>query len=115
MKLPSDRVVEYSWWKPPDVWGSGRHFGKKVFEKLTKDKCCRNVTCNLAWTDPTANTVMQEDISLAMVENFVLDDFLDSSMHAMADSAVAEDAYGAASAPELAENQPRPYDLAGSS
>ena len=46
----------------------------------------RNVICNLAWTDPSENTVLQQDISLAMVENVVIDTFMDPTMHEPTDS-----------------------------
>ena len=59
----------------------GCHYGGKIFEALEEKKTVRNITCNLAWTDAAANTVLQEDISVAMVENFVIDTFLDNSMH----------------------------------
>lgn len=63
---------------------SGRLYSK-LMEEIKKKNILRQVTCNLAWTDPAENTVMQEDISLAMVENFVVDTFMGSRMHEAVD------------------------------
>ena len=37
----------------------GGHVGKKVLTKCAEKGECRNVSCNLCWTDPTENTPMQ--------------------------------------------------------
>ena len=34
----------------------GTHYGRKVFDAIASKGEVRNVTCNLAWTSPTANT-----------------------------------------------------------
>ena len=70
-----------------DDGASGRSY-KELYKLIGTKKKIDMVTCNLAWTDPVGNTVMQEDISLAMVENFVLDTFMDNSMRETAESAV---------------------------
>ena len=59
---------------------TGGHYGHKMYELLADKKEVRNVSCNLCWTAPTANTVLQEDITLALVENFALDMFMDNGM-----------------------------------
>ena len=74
---------------------SGRSYSK-LFEFIKNKKNIQMVTCNLAWTDPAANTIMQEDISLEMVENFTIETFLDPSMQAPVDSTVGEGAAASA-------------------
>ena len=59
----------------------GTHYGECVYKRLESHGSVKNVSCNLSWTDPTANTMLMEDISLAMVENFVIDTFVDQSVH----------------------------------
>eukprot|EP00974_Lingulodinium_polyedra_P062449 6029380-Lingulodinium_polyedra.AAC.1 len=34
----------------------GTRYGSKLLDMVTEDRPIRNVMCNLAWTNPTANT-----------------------------------------------------------
>ena len=56
---------------------TGTHYGDKVYELLATKKEVRNVACNLAWTDPLENTSLQSNISMATVERFALDMYVD--------------------------------------
>ena len=40
----------------------------------------RNVTCNLAWTSPTANTRLQENITLELVQSFAMDMYMSNDV-----------------------------------
>ena len=87
----------------------GRAYGTALFEQLKTQTVVRNVTCNLAWTDPAENTPLQDDISLSMVENWVLDFFMDPKMFVAAASASTEgEACEADSVPE--DDRPVPPD-----
>ena len=55
----------------------GGHVGKKVLTKCAEKGECRNVSCNLCWTDPTENTPMQEAISFEAVAMWTLDTYMD--------------------------------------
>ena len=55
----------------------GGHYGKKVLTKCAEKGQCRNISCNLAWTDPTDNTPMQENISYEAVAMWALDTYVD--------------------------------------
>ena len=58
---------------------TGTHYGDKVYELLTTKKEVRNVSCNLSWTDPVENTSLQGNISMATVERFALDMYVDTT------------------------------------
>ena len=58
----------------------GTHYGEKVYEILKSKKEVRNISCNLAWTDPVANTVLQSNTSMATVERFALDMYVDTTV-----------------------------------
>ena len=58
---------------------TGTHYGDKVYELLETKKELRNVACNLTWTDPVENTVLQSNISMATVERFALDMYVDTT------------------------------------
>ena len=58
---------------------TGTHYGDKVYELLLTKKEVRNVACNLAWTDPLENTSLQSNISMATVERFALDMYVDTT------------------------------------
>ena len=58
---------------------TGTHFGSKVLTKAVDCGECRNVSGNLAWTDPTANTPMQLGISYEAVAQWVLDTYVDTT------------------------------------
>ena len=81
---------------------TGTHYGEKVYELLKKKKEIRNVACNLAYTDPTENTVLQTEISFSTVERFALDMFVNIAPgtddkvagSAASDIVVAEDGSG---------------------
>ena len=51
-----------------DAGAVGTHYGSKVLEAISEVRPIRNVTCNLAWTNPTANTPLQTEISKEVVE-----------------------------------------------
>ena len=87
----------------------GRAYASALFDQLKTQTVVRNVTCNLAWTDPAENTPLQDDISLSMVENWVLDTFMDPKMFVAAASASTEgEACEADSVPE--DDRPVPPD-----
>ena len=52
---------------------------KMVYQVLAEKKEVRNVACNLAFTDPTGNTMLQKNISFATVERFAIDMFIDTA------------------------------------
>ena len=54
---------------------TGGHYGSRLYDKLPEEREVRNVTCNMAWTHPTENTVLQQHISWATVEQFTVDFF----------------------------------------
>ena len=56
---------------------TGTHYGEKVFQALPTKREVRNVSCNLAFTDPTGNTMLQKNISFATVERFAIDMYVD--------------------------------------
>ena len=58
---------------------TGTHYGDKVYEILATKKESRNVACNLAWTGPVENTNLQRNISMATVERFALDMYVDTT------------------------------------
>ena len=58
---------------------TGTHYGDKLYEVLVVKKEVRNVACNLTWTHPVENTNLQRDISLATVERFALDMYVDTT------------------------------------
>ncbi|CAK0858880.1 unnamed protein product, partial [Prorocentrum cordatum] len=60
---------------------TGTHYGKKVFECLATKGEVRNVSCNLCWTNPSANSALQQDIALELVENFAADMYLVATAH----------------------------------
>ena len=83
---------------------TGGHYGDKVFEFLKTKGEIRNITCNLAWTAPIANTVLQKDISYEIVERFALDMFIDvTAAPGVAASAAADGAAGSAADVENVE------------
>ena len=59
----------------------GCHYGQVMYTTLEAHKVVRNVACNLAWTDPSASTQLQQDISLAMVAILVIGALMDLTMH----------------------------------
>ena len=71
---------------------TGNHYGDKVYIALKEKKEVRNVTCNLAWTHPTANTMLQTHISLATVQRFAIDTFIDTAPDTPDDAQVAASA-----------------------
>jgi len=78
---------------------TGTHYGEKVFQALPTKREVRNVACNLAYTDPTGNTMLQKDISFATVERFAIDMYVDVTHADTAEDGVAASA--AADKPEL--------------
>ena len=56
---------------------SGGHYGKKVLAKAVEQGEVRNISCNLCWSDPLANTPMQENISYDNVANWAVDTYTD--------------------------------------
>lgn len=54
----------------------GCPYDSSLLAQLAANKKICGVPSNLAWTDPAKNTVLQEDIPLSMVANFVCDMFL---------------------------------------
>ena len=82
---------------------TGGHYGDKVFELLKTKGEIRNITCNLAWTSPTKNTVLQNDISYASVERFALDMFTDVTATNVVAASAADGAAGAAADGESSE------------
>ena len=56
---------------------TGVHYGTKVYDILPVKKEIRNVSCNLAFTDPIGNTILQKNISYATVERFAIDMYID--------------------------------------
>ena len=89
---------------------TGSHYGDKVYEVLASKKEVRNIACNLAWTDPNPiqNTVLQSAISLATVERFALDMYVDTSVAgsaaAVAGSAAVETAVAGSAAMSGGDN-----------
>ena len=81
---------------------TGTHYGEQVDQALAEKKEVRNFSCNLAFTDPTANTVLQKDISFATVERFALDMFVDTVSVTPDDDQVAASA--ATDASQVAED-----------
>ena len=81
---------------------TGTHYGEHVYEFLKIKKEIRNIACNLAYTDPTENTVLQTEISFSTVERFALDMFVNIAPgtddkvagSAASDIVVAEDGSG---------------------
>ena len=59
--------------------GTGCNYDDKVYEILETKKQVRNVACNLTWTHPTENTILQSNISFQTVERFALDFFVDTT------------------------------------
>ena len=63
----------------------GTHYEvKKMYEILMSKKEVHNVTCNLTWTEPVENTVLQSNISMVTVERFTLDMYVDMTAVASA-------------------------------
>lgn len=58
---------------------TGTHYGDKVYEVLATKKEIRNIACNLTWTNPVENTNLQCNISMATVERFALDMYVDTT------------------------------------
>ena len=58
---------------------TGQHYGQKLYEVLASKKEVRNVACNLAFTDPTGNTMLQKNISFVTVERFAIDMCVDTA------------------------------------
>ena len=58
---------------------TGTRCGTKVLTKAAECGECRNVSGNLAWTDPMANTPMQLGISYEAVAQWVLDTYVDTT------------------------------------
>ena len=63
-----------------DTDAVGTHHGANLLDLITAERPIRNVTCNLAWTDPTGNTPLQTDISKELVEAFALDMYMSNEM-----------------------------------
>ena len=57
-----------------------------------RKKEVRNVACNLAYTDPNGNTMLQKNISFATVERFAIDMFIDTASVTPANDQVAASA-----------------------
>ena len=58
---------------------TGGHFGPGVLQKAAEQGECRNISANLAWTDPTENTPMQLSISFEAVAQWTLDTYTDAN------------------------------------
>ena len=58
---------------------TGTRYGETVYQSLAEKKEVRNVSCNLAFTDPTGNAMLQRSISFATVERFAIDMFIDTA------------------------------------
>ena len=56
---------------------TGTHYGDKIYQILPEKGEIRNVTCNLTFTDPIENTMLQKTISYATVERFAIDMYID--------------------------------------
>ena len=57
---------------------TGNHYGDKVYEFLKTKREVRNISCNLTWTSPVENTSLQSNISMATVERFALDMYVNT-------------------------------------
>ena len=94
----------------------GTHYEvKKMYEILMSKKEVHNVTCNLTWTEPVENTVLQSNISMVTVERFTLDMYVDmtavasavkvaGSAASVAGSAAAESAVAGSAAKSSGDN-----------
>jgi len=71
---------------------TGVHYGQKVYEILPEEKEIRNAICNLAFTDPIGNTMLQKNISFATVERFAIDMYIDTASVTPDDDQVAASA-----------------------
>ena len=71
---------------------TGTHYGEKVYQLLPEKGEIRNVTCNLTFTDPIENTMLQKTISFATVERFAIDMFIDTASVTPDDDQVAASA-----------------------
>ena len=56
---------------------TGTHYGEQVYQGLAEKQEVRNVSCNLAFIDPTGNAMLQRGISFATVERFAIDMLID--------------------------------------
>ena len=63
-----------------DADAVGSQYGTKVLETIASKGEVRNVTCNLAWTGGTANTPLQADSTIAVVEAFAMDMYMSNAM-----------------------------------
>ena len=84
---------------------TGTHYGACVYAHIKNKGEIRNVTCNLAWTNPTANTVLQKDITCETVERMALDLFVDVTATDGVAASAADGAAGAADEGEGAESR----------
>ena len=71
---------------------TGNHYGDKVYIALKEKKEVRNITCNLAWTHPLENTMLQEHITLEAVQTFAIDFFTNTAPDTQDDAQVAASA-----------------------
>ena len=76
--------------KQEDLGAVGVHFGSKILEKANSTGECRNVTCNLPWTGPTANSPIGGDISFDLVAAWTQDHYLDPTSFAAKAAQVAQ-------------------------
>ena len=58
---------------------TGWPYSSKVLLRAAEKGECRNVSSNLAWTDPTDNTPMQLGISYEVVAQWALDTYTDTT------------------------------------
>ena len=58
----------------------GRTMAPQILEVIALKGEVRNVTCNLTWTGGAANTILQADITMALVTAFALDMYMSNAM-----------------------------------
>ena len=64
-----------------DADAVGSHYGAtKILEVIALKGEVRNVTCKLTWTGGTANTPLQDDITIALVTAFAMDMYMSNAM-----------------------------------
>ena len=63
---------------------TGIYYSEKIYKTLQHKKEVRNVTCNLTWLNPMANTLLQKDITVDAVARFALDLYTDTNSKTVA-------------------------------
>ena len=83
----------------------GSYYGHKLLETIASKGEVRNVTCNLTWTSGTANTILQQDITLELVTSFAMDMYMSNAVlqPSASDGKLEDAAAGSQDAVESAE------------